>query len=123
MSTTYKDLLVWQKAIELTKDVYRFTSDFPKKETYSLADQMQRAAVSIASNIAEGQGRRYNQEFSRFLQISYGSLCELETQMIIADELGYVSDKESVQKIQADISEIGKMLNGLIANLKFRSKN
>ena len=85
----YRELIVWQKAIVLVKEVYRGTSDFPKTEIYALTNQIRRAAISIPSNIAEGQGRNSTREFLHFLSVAQGSLMELETQVTIAERLGY----------------------------------
>ena len=88
----FKELLVWQKAVELTTDIYKLTEQFPKEEKYGLISQITRSAVSIASNIAEGAGRNSKAEFHQFLGIAIGSSFELETQLIVAKNLGYVSD-------------------------------
>lgn len=89
---SYKDLLIWQKGIELIKEVYQIVKKFPREETYVLSDQLRRAAISIPSNIAEGQARHHTPEFKQFLYISLGSLAELNTQLIIAKELGYARE-------------------------------
>lgn len=112
MATYYKELIVWQKAIELVKLVYSLTKSFPESETYGLASQMRRAAVSIPSNIAEGQTRRTSADFARFLGISHGSLAELETQMIIARDIGYVSVPQ-YDEYEGHHIEISKMLTAL----------
>jgi four helix bundle protein len=88
---SYKDLWVWQKGIELVKEVYQVVKKFPREETYVLGDQLRRAAISIPSNIAEGQTRQHTPEFKQFLYISLGSLAELNTQLIITKELGYIN--------------------------------
>ena len=88
----YKDLVAWQKAMDLVTDVYAVTEDFPKREVYSLTDQIRRAAVSIPSNVAEGQAHFNNREFRHFLRHSRGSLAELETQVLIAQRLRYLPD-------------------------------
>ena len=93
---TFKDLKVWQKGIELVKEIYKITKDFPKDELYGLTSQMRRSAVSIPSNIAEGFRRRYNKEHKQFLSIALGSCAELETQKIIAKELGYIRSEQDV---------------------------
>lgn len=111
-TSDYKSLEVWRKSILLCKEVYLLTRKLPKEETYVLSDQMRRAAISIASNIAEGQGRESKKEFLKFLSISRGSLCELETQCIIAIEIGLLND-EDVSKILSLCSEIGKMIRAL----------
>lgn len=111
-TSDYKSLEVWKKSILLCKEVYLLTQKLPKEETYVLSDQMRRAAISIASNIAEGQGRESKKEFLKFLSISRGSLCELETQCIIAIEIGLLND-EDVSEILSLCSEIGKMIRAL----------
>jgi four helix bundle protein len=113
----YKDLLVWRKSVDLVHAVYVTTEQFPKRETYGLASQMQRAAVSVPSNIAEGQAYLNRREFLRFLRHARGSLAELETQLIIAIRLNYVSPPQS-DRLLRDIGEIGRMLSGLVTSLK-----
>ena len=88
----YKELIVWQKSIELVKNIYTLCKVLPKEETYSLSDQIRRCVVSIPSNIAKRSGRNTTKEFIQFLYISLGSACELETQLIIGKEIGYFSD-------------------------------
>jgi four helix bundle protein len=88
---TYKELKVWHKAMELVTEVYKNTQSFPLSEQYGLTNQMRRAAISVPSNIAEGQGRQTQNSFLHYLSISYGSLMELETQVQIASTLGYLS--------------------------------
>ncbi len=113
----YKDFIVWQKAMDLVVEVYRLTKTLPKYETYGLSDQMRRAAVSIPSNIAEGQGRNSTSEFIRFLNIARGSHSELDTQLQICVRLGYAN--ETNIKTALNLSkEIGKMLSSLIRKLK-----
>src|SRR5690349_19040367 len=94
MPSSFRDLRVWQEAIELTTDIYRQTVRFPKHETYGLVQQIRRAAVSIASNIAEGKGHRSDKEFLHFLFHARGSLLEVQTQLVIAGKLGYLSGAE-----------------------------
>lgn len=113
-SRSYKDLVVWQKAMNLVVDCYRFTEDFPKSEMYGLTNQLRRAAVSIPANIAEGQGRQYDAEFIRFLYIAYGSLSELETHIEIAQRLNFLG-KEKANNLLEQAAEVGRVLNGLIA--------
>ena len=113
---SYKDLLVWKKALSLVKTVYKVTQEFPKDEMWSLTSQVKRAAVSIASNIAEGSSKRSTREFIRFLNMSYGSLSELEAQLIIAHELEFIN-KGDLDAVLIPANEIGKMLNGLIRSL------
>jgi four helix bundle protein len=104
----FKQLRIWQKAMALVKDLYHITSDFPKGQEFELKSQMQRAAISIPSNIAEGAGRGTDNEFKRFLQISNGSCCELETQILISEALGFI-DKSVSSALLEKINEIQKM--------------
>lgn len=113
---SYRELKVWQKGIELVKTIYLLAQKFPKSETYGLASQMQMAAVSIPSNIAEGQGRQHTGEFRQFLHIALGSAAELDTQLVVAVELGY-SIPENAQPIFDLILEIRKMIYALINKL------
>ncbi|PKN14946.1 MAG: four helix bundle protein [Deltaproteobacteria bacterium HGW-Deltaproteobacteria-24] len=110
---THKDLKVWQKSIEFVEYIYTITNDFPKEELYGLTSQMRRCAVSVPSNIAEGSARNHNKEFIQFLYVSLGSLSELETQLIIAVKIGYLSEFN-----EQEMHEIRKMLQGLILNIK-----
>ena len=119
MSHSYRDLIVWQKAKVLAKDVYTVTEAMPKSELYGLTSQMRRAAISVVSNIAEGQGRLTKGEFQQFLGHSRGSLLELETQMEIAVDLNYVS-KDDCNKLISEMSEVRRLLNGLIESLRVR---
>jgi four helix bundle protein len=112
MSNTYRDLKVWQKSIDLTEHIYRVTASFPSSELYGLTSQMRRAAVSIASNIAEGWGRRSRQDYSRFILIARGSNDEFATQLVIAERLGFGNVKQLAAASSAS-AEIGKMLSGL----------
>ena len=112
---TFKELIVWQKSIELAKLIYTITGQFPKSETYGLSSQMQRCAVSIPSNIAEGHGRNNRKEYTQFLGIAYGSTSELETQMIIAKSVYNNIDYSPAESI---LLEIQKMLAALIQSLK-----
>ncbi len=100
----------------MVTDAYQLTRDFPREETYGLTNQMRRAAVSVPSNIAEGSGRRSKGEFVQFLGNSYGSLCELETQVIVAGNLGYVSPDASKGFLE-QTAEVGRIINGLISSL------
>lgn len=110
--SNFRGLLVWQKSRELVKNIYRVTKLFPKEELYGLTSQMRRAAISIMSNIAEGSSKRSTREFIRFINISYGSLAELEAQLIIAEDLLYIESVET-QIITDSVQEIGRMLNSL----------
>lgn len=114
---SYRDLEVWKKSVALVTDIYRITADFPKEEIYGLTSQIRRCAISIPSNIAEGRGKRSTRDFIRFLNISYGSLCELETQCIIAQNLSLLTPL-SCEALLSSTSEIARMLNGLISSLE-----
>jgi four helix bundle protein len=114
---SYKDLVAWRKAMELVGEIYRMTQGFPQKELYGLTSQLRRAAVSVPSNIAEGQGRLSKGEFHQFLGHARGSLMEVETQVLIAQDLGYL-DKTSTEKLLGKAAELGRVLNGLLASLK-----
>jgi four helix bundle protein len=116
-SQSYRDLLVWQKSIALCLQVYKTCEAFPKSELYGLADQMKRAAVSISSNIAEGQGRQHIREFLHFVSIANGSLAELDTQRIIAESLNFINHENSAS-LEENITEMRKMLYALNARLK-----
>jgi four helix bundle protein len=114
---THKDLVVWQKAIDVVVDIYRMTKSFPKEEVYGLVSQMRRAAVSIPANIAEGAARQSRKEFIQFIHIAMGSLAELETHLIISLRLMY--DKENhTQEIRLKLDEIRRMLAGLVQHCK-----
>jgi len=109
---SYKDLEVWQKAMDMVVMCYQMTKSFPRSEVYGLASQLQRAAVSIPANIAEGRARKHSKEFVQHLAIAYGSLAELETHIQIAQRLNYIgSDKE--EQTLNKTAEIGRMINGL----------
>jgi four helix bundle protein len=110
----YRDLVAWQKAMDLAERVYLASADFPREERYGLTSQIRRAVVSIPSNIAEGQGRRMSdEEFVRFLLIALGSLCELETQLELAVRLRML-DKQSMMALRPLTDEVGRLLNGLV---------
>lgn len=108
-SKAFKDLKMWQKGVEIVKDVYLLTKKFPKEELYGLTSQMRRSSISIPSNIAEGFKRSHNKEYKQFLSITQGSLAELETQLIIAKELGYIKDNE-LDNIAEKIDHEAKMV-------------
>lgn len=114
---SYRDLEVWQKSRALVTAVYRLTKSFPKEEIYGLSSQLQRSSVSIPSNIAEGKSRRTTKEYMRFLDIAYGSLAEIETQLYISCDLGYTQE-DKITDLLDGYAEIGKMLNGLINSLE-----
>ena len=112
----YQDLIAWQKSMDLVEEVYRSSRDFPREEMYGLTSQIRRAAVSIPSNIAEGQGRRTTADFLRHLSIAYGSLREVETQILIAKRLNYIAQKR-LEEVMKLAGEVGRLLNGLMASL------
>jgi four helix bundle protein len=114
---SYKDLLIWQKGIQIVVLTYKITKSFPKDEIYALTSQIKRASVSVPSNIAEGYGRNTDKSFSHFIDISRGSLFELETQMIIAKELDFVNDLELFNKLMFSIQEESKMINAFSKSL------
>lgn len=116
---SYRDLQVWQKAIDLVVECYRISDQFPKTELYGLTSQLKRASVSIAANIAEGRGRRRTGSFLHFLDIAYGSLVEVETLLEIACRVSFLTT-ESLETLLSRTSEIGRMLNGLIAPLEHK---
>jgi len=120
---SYKDLLIWQKGIEITEKVYLLTKSFPSDEIYSLTNQIKRATVSIPSNIAEGFGRNSTKSYVNFLKISRGSLYELETQLIIAEKQKFISDLDLLQSINELISEEGKMINSYINKIELSNIN
>lgn len=112
----FKELLVWQKAMDLTVFVYKLTGEFPKEEKYGLISQIQRCAISIPSNIAEGSGRVSKKEFRHFLSISMGSLFELETQMILAYRFDYIIESQ-INEFETLVQTIQKMTYGLYDSL------
>jgi four helix bundle protein len=115
----YQDLEVWKKAMDLVVACYRTSERFPNSEAYGLVTQLQRAAVSVPANIAEGQGRNHTKEFLNHLSIAYGSLMEIETHLQIAARLDYV-EESSLRTLLAQTAEIGRMLNGLMRSLNRR---
>lgn len=117
----YKELVVWQKAMTLTEEVYRIVRYLPKEELFGLSEQMRRAAVSVPSNIAEGQGRNTDGDFNRFLLISRGSLMELETQLELCKRLNYIPEKDLKTAFSLCV-EIDKMLSAMIIKYSLRKK-
>ena len=111
---SHKDLKVWQESMTLVTQIYKISEDFPKHEVYGLSSQIRRAAVSIPSNIAEGAGRKGENEFTRFLYIALGSLSEVETQLEISERLNYINNIEDINK---SIYYIRNMLSNLIKSL------
>jgi len=114
---SYEDLRIWQKSIALVKEIYEQTKLFPRDELYGLTNQLRRAAVSVPSNIAEGQARRHTKEFIQFLYLGLGSLAELDTQLIIAEQIGYLGT-ERLNQLRAEIAEIRKMTHMLAQKLQ-----
>src|SRR5208337_1328967 len=114
MKQDFRNLVVWQKAIAFVTEVYRATQSFPNEEKFGLTSQLRRASVSIPSNIAEGQGRLTRGEFRQFLGHAKGSLAELETQLIIAERLGYLKGPQSLID---RLAEVSRLLNGLLNSL------
>ena len=110
--SNYEDLIVWRKSMKFVTKIYKSLKKFPSEERFGLVSQMKKCAVSIPSNIAEGQGRRSYKSFKYFLDVSHGSLTELHTQILISQDLGFINDKESKTLI-FDLKEIGKMIFGL----------
>ena len=119
---SYRDLEVWQKAMDLVVVCYEITKEFPKNEIYGLTSQLQRAAVSIPTNIAEGQARQHTKEFIQYLSISYGSVAELETLLQIAENLNYLSTNQ-LCKLMDRTAALGRMINGLRKSLEKRHTN
>lgn len=117
---SYKDLEVWQKAMDLVVMCYQTTKSFPRSEVYGLASQLQRAAVSIPANIAEGRERKYSKEFAQHLSMAYSSLAEVETHIQIAQRLNYINSTETEQLLE-QTAEIGRMINGLRKSIEKRN--
>lgn len=117
MRSSYRDLRVWQQAMQLVVAIYRCTQAFPKSELYGLTNQLRRAAVSIPSNIAEGKGRSTDRDRNVFFCRARGSLLELETQILIATELNYLTDEQS-EDLMHRSTRLGQMLNALIESLR-----
>jgi four helix bundle protein len=117
MLKNYQDLKVWQKAYQLCITIYKITKHFPKEERYGLTSQLKRSAVSVPSNIAEGYGRQTTREYMQSLYIAYGSHCELETQILLSKDLGYIKT-EDFAVLQKDIGDVERMLKALIKSLQ-----
>jgi four helix bundle protein len=117
--SSYRDLIVWQEGIQLAKEIYRLTESFPRHELYGLVSQVRRCSVSIPSNIAEGHARSSTLEYLRYISIAMGSLAELETQVILSKELGYIGE-ENVNQILEQTDTLGKRLRSLTMSLKAR---
>lgn len=117
MARNYRELVVWQKAMAVVTQVYRVSSKWPAQERFGLIPQARRCAVSVASNIAEGEGRGSDQDFVRFLWIAHGSLRELETPLLIAEELEF-SARVQIRSLLSACEEVGRMIQGLIRRLR-----
>jgi four helix bundle protein len=117
MAQSFRQLIAWQKAMELVTEIYRVTKNFPRDEAYGLTSQLRRAAVSVPSNIAEGQARYSRREFYRFLTVARGSLAEIETQVTIAKSLDYLTSA-TADLLLSRSAEPGRILNGLITSTK-----
>jgi len=117
MLKNYKELKAWKKAYQLSLKIYRITTKFPPEERYGLTSQIRRAVVSIPSNIAEGYGRKTTPDYIRMLYIAYGSVCELETQILLAGDLAFI-EKSELGTLTKDIKEVERMLKALIKSLE-----
>ena len=113
---SYKDLIVWQKSVQLVTELYCVTEKFPKTEIFGLTSQIRRASVSIPANIAEGYARKHKKEYIQFLKIAFGSGAELETHLIISKNLGFIKD-DSIIKVNELLDEVMRMLNKLVSTL------
>ena len=113
---SYKDLIVWQKGIRLVSEIYRLTEKFPKSEMFGLMSQIRRAAVSIPANLAEGYARKHRAEYAQFVKIAFGSGAELETHLLIAQNIGFLK-KEEATEAEALLNEVMRMLNKLSSSL------
>ena len=114
---SYKDLKVWQRSYQLCLEIYKITKGFPDEEKYGLTSQLRRAAVSVPSNISEGYGRKTTPEYIQFLYIAYGSVCEIETQILLSGDLGYISNGR-LEMLKEGIREVERMLKALIRSLE-----
>ncbi|MGH9479514.1 MAG: four helix bundle protein [Terriglobales bacterium] len=117
MGESYEDLIAWRKAVELAGDVYAATRAFPREEVFGLTNQLRRAAVSIPSNIAEGKGRLTGKDYAHFLGIARGSVLELQTQLLISHNLGYL-EKSAFARLRVGADEVGRLINGLLHFLR-----
>jgi four helix bundle protein len=122
MANSFRDLTVWQRAVQMTVAIYKLTEQFPKAEVFGLSSQLRRSAVSVASNIAEGYGRATQGEYVNFLGMARGSNCEIQTQLIIASELSF-GDQEAWKTAESFSHEVGKMLTAIIKSLQIQKSN
>ena len=114
---SYRDLVAWQRAVDLVEHIYRATARWPREEIYGLINQIRRAAVSVPANIAEGQGRSSRKEFAHHLSIAYGSLCEVETHLIVAERLAYI-DANSRDELLHQTTNVARPLHGLMQSMQ-----
>lgn len=117
MGASFQDLIVWQRAVSLCTEIYRLTSSFPSSEQFGLTNQLRRASVSIASNIAEGYGRSTKGEYIQFLGHARGSTCELQTQLILSEALGFGS-KDGIDAVRHISADVSRLLIALMKKLK-----
>jgi len=117
VSSDFKNLIAWQKAMDLVDEVYEVTKTFPREEMFGLTSQLQRAAVSVASNIAEGQARFSTPDFRRFLRMARGSLAEVQTQLLVAERRRYLTSPKC-RALEEHIEELARIINGLLRSLK-----
>ena len=117
----FQELIAWQRAMTLVTAIYGATSDWPREELYGLTSQVRRTAVSIPPNLAEGHGRTGPREFAHHVSIAYGSLCELETQVLIAEQLGY-ANTDTTERLTAQIMEVRRLIRGLLRSLRVPSE-
>ncbi len=114
---SYKELKVWQRSYQLCLEIYKITKGFPDEEKYGLTSQLRRAAVSVPSNVSEGYGRKTTPEYIQFLYIAYGSICEIETQILLSGDLGYISNGR-LEMLKEGIREVERMLKASIRSLE-----
>ena len=119
---SYKELKVWQRSYQLCLEIYKITKGFPDEEKYGLTSQLRRAAVSVPSNISEGYGRKTTPEYIQFLYIAYGSICEIETQILLSGDLNYISTGK-LEMLNEGIREVERMLKALIRSLENKHSN
>ena len=119
---SYKELKVWQRSYQLCLEIYKITKGFPDEEKYGLTSQLRRAAVSVPSNISEGYGRKTTPEYIQFLYIAYGSVCEIETQILLSGDLGYIANGR-LEMLKEGIREVERMLKALIRSLENKHSN
>jgi four helix bundle protein len=122
MGQSFRELIAWQRSMELVTEIYRMTNSFPRSEIYGLTSQLRRAAISISSNIAEGQARHSHREFMRFLSTARGSSAEVQTQLLIAQNLGYIETDQAEKLVERTIN-VCRLINALYASIEQRTNN